>query len=73
MKPLFAASGNLLFKAAILIIILWNFTVFQYMSHLPQVRQNLTYRITYLIYKSPHEFLKKLRLRKIGNLENCVN
>ena len=44
----------------ILCIITWNFTKFLYMSHVPQVKQNLILRTINLIYKLPYELPNEL-------------
>ena len=59
-------------------IIFGNFTVFQYRSDLPQVKLNLIFSITSLVYELPHELLNDLRLqtkdlRKLGNIRKISN
>ena len=51
-----------LYVTTILVIIFWNFTMFQYRSKSPQVKRNLLSSITNLVYKLPHELLNELRL-----------
>ena len=52
--------------------------MFYYMFHAPQVKWNLIFNIINLIYKLPHELLKDLKLRMLGNEEileksqNCM-
>ena len=56
-------------QPAILIIIFWNFTIFQYRSDSPQVEGNLISSIANLVYELPHELPNKLRRRILGEQE----
>ena len=58
---------------ATLVIISWNFTIFQYRSDSPQVKGNLISSITNLLYELPHELPNDLRLRKLGNIRKISN
>ena len=53
--------------AAILIIVFWNFTMFQNRSISIQVKRNLISSITNLVYKLPNQFPSDLRLKILGN------
>ena len=53
----------------ILVIIFWNFTMLQYRSDSPQVKQKLIFSIANLVYELPHELPNDLRLRILGNQE----
>ena len=44
-----------------LVIICWNFTIFQHMSDLLQVKQNLISSIANLVYELPHKLSNDLR------------
>ena len=55
---------------AILVIIFWNFIVFQYRSQLPQVKQNLIFSITNAEFQLPQELPNNLRFRIIEKLRN---
>ena len=46
----------------ILVIIFWNFTVFQDRSDSPQGKQNLISSIANVVYELPHELSNNLRL-----------
>ena len=57
-----------LFSAStVLVITFWSFTVFQYRTGLPQVKQSLISSITNLLYELPQRLLNDLRLRILGN------
>ena len=51
----------------ILVIIFWNFTIFQYSSHSPQSKPNSISSIAKLVYELPPELPNDLRLRILGN------
>ena len=53
----------------ILVIIFWNFTIFQYSSHSPQSKPNSISSIAKLVYELPPELPNDLRLRILGNQE----
>ena len=53
----------------ILVMMFWNFIMFQYKSDLPQVKQKLVSSTKNLVYKFPHELPNNLRLRMLGNQE----
>ena len=63
----------------ILVIIFWNFAIFQYRSDSPQVKRNLITSIANLVYELPHElpnYLRKLeKIRKTsylgGHIAQC--
>ena len=57
----------------ILVIILWNFTIFQYRSDSSQVKRNLISIVANFAYELPHELLNDLRLRILGNQEILEN
>ena len=52
---------------AIVVIIFWNFAMFQYRANSPQIKQNLISSITNLVYELSHGLPNNLRLRIIGN------
>ena len=52
----------------ILLIIFWNFTIFQYRSGSPQVKRNLISSIAHLVYELPYELPNNLGLRILGNI-----
>ena len=54
-------------KITILVIIFWNFTIFQYRSNSPQVKGNLISSIANLVYELPHELPNDLKLRIFRN------
>ena len=56
-------------KPAILIIIFWNITIFEYRSDSPQVKRNFIPSIANLVHELPHEYSNDLRLRILGNYE----
>ena len=56
---------HLLKKAAIFVIIFWNFAVFQYRSDSSQVKRNLLSGITNLIYELSHDLPNDLRLKDL--------
>ena len=41
-----------------MVIIFWNFTIFQFMSDSPQVKQSLISSITNLIYELPYKLVE---------------
>ena len=53
----------------ILVMTFRNFTMFQYRSHSPQVKQNVLSSTGNLVYKLHHELPNDLRLRILGNKE----
>ena len=55
--------------ATIVVIIFWNFTIFQYTSDSPQVKRNLISSIANFVYKLPHELLNNLRRRILRKQE----
>ena len=50
--------------AIILIIIFWNFTIFQHRPDLPQVKQNLIFSITNLVCEN-RRFFERLKTQKL--------
>ena len=56
-------------ESTILVIIVWNFTIFQYRSDSPQVKQNLMSSIANFVYELLHELPNTLRLRILENQE----
>ena len=50
-----------------MVIIFWQFTVFQYKHDLPEVKWDLISIITDFVLQLPHELLKGLRLSIIEN------
>ena len=61
------------FANTVLVIIYWNFTVFQYRSDLPQVKRNLISGIANLVNEFPHELPNDLRLTILGNIRTISN
>ena len=59
--------------AIILVIIFWNFTVFQYRSVSPEVKRNLIPSIAIFLYELPHDWPIDLRLRILRNQEILEN
>ena len=57
----------------ILIIIFWNFTIFQYRSNSPQVKGTLISSIANLVYELPNELPNDFRLRILGNIRKISN
>ena len=55
--------------STIMILIFWNFTIFQFRSDSPEVKQSLIFSIRNLIYKYPHELPNDLRLSILKNQE----
>ena len=51
----------------IVVIIFWNYTIFQYRSNSLHVKRNFISSIANLVYELPHELSKNLRLRILGN------
>ena len=47
----------------ILVIIFWNFKLFQYRSDSPQIKRNLALSITNLLYELPPKLPNEFRLR----------
>ena len=45
---------------AILVIIFWNFTIFQYMPDSPQVKRNVISNVANLVYQLPHDLRFKI-------------
>ena len=58
--------------STILVIIFWNFTMFQYRSDSAQVKRNVISSIKILVYELPHDLLNDLTLRILGNKEILV-
>ena len=67
---------------AILVIIFWNFTMFQYRSKSPQVKQYLVSSMVNLVYELPNDLrvasrvserLKTQGRRKLGNIGKISN
>ena len=56
-------------ETATLVIILWNFTMFQCRSDQTQVKWNVIFSIASLVYELPHKLPKDLSLRILGNKE----
>ena len=57
----------------ILVIIFWNFTIFQCRYNSQKVKGNLISSIANLVYELPHELLHDLILRILGNIRNISN
>ena len=53
--------------STIMILIFWNFTIFQFRSDSPEVKQSLIFSIRNLIYKYPDELSNDLRLSILKN------
>ena len=53
---------NIFTESTILVIIFWNFAMFQYRSDSPQAKRNLIFSIANLLYELPHELPNDLRL-----------
>ena len=58
-------SGEI--SPTILVIIFWNFTIFQYISNSPKIKRNLICSIANLVYELPHELPNDLKLRILWN------
>ena len=56
-----------------LVIIFWNFSLFQCSSDSPQIKQNLISNMTNFIDELPREFPNDWRLRKLGNIRKVSN
>ena len=59
--------------STILIIIIWNFTIFQCRCSLPQVKGNLISIIANLVFELSHDFPSDLRLGILGNIRKISN
>ena len=59
-------------RVAILVIIFWNFTIFQYRSDSPQAKRNLISSMANLVYDFPHELPNDLRLYEIRRYQKSV-
>ena len=61
------------FLSTILVIIFWNFTMFQCKSDSPHVKQFLIVSTINLVYELPHELPNDLRLRILANIMKFLN
>ena len=62
-------AKRLLQNTAILVMIFWNFTVFQCRSNSPQLKQILISSITNLLYELSNELPNGLKLSILGHME----
>ena len=64
-----------MFRPTILVIIYWNFTVFQYRFDSPNIKRTLISSIANSVYELPHEVPnnKTQDLRKLGNIRKISN
>ena len=53
---------------SILVIIFWNFTMFQHKADQPKVKRNLITSITTSVYELPHEYFQAIRVMMFLNL-----
>ena len=74
LKSLYSENRKMIsVKFRILIIIFWNFTMFQYRSTSPQVKTNLISNFTNLAHKLPLKLKNDFRfLKNIRNVENIT-
>ena len=59
--------GSLITLSSILVIIIWNSTIFYYRCDWPQVNENFISSIANLAYELPRELPNDLRFRILGN------